>query len=130
MARVSTKEPPPFPEPSEDWVGSRPEWAVYYALLRLGMKGKFTYQSPQLGGRTARGGAVLDFYLPSLDLAINVQSAFYHYASTPQQARGEMQKIQLENMGIRVIYIEEEDALREPIYYVREALAGRSHSKI
>jgi len=115
-----------FPEPSETWAGSKPEWAVYWALLKLGMKGKFSYQ---LGGRMSKGGAVLDFYFPDLNLAINVQSTYYHYKTATQQARGELQRAQLESMGITVVYVHEEDVLRDPIFYVKEALAGREHTR-
>jgi len=113
--------------PPADWMGSLPEWNVYWALMKLGMKGQFTYQSSQLGGRQVRGGAVLDFYFPDLRLAINVQSTYYHYRTTTQRASDEMQKAQLEGMGIRVIYIMEDSALSNPLYFVQEALKGIEH---
>ena len=127
--RISTKTSI-FPEPPADWIGSRPEWAIYWALNRLGYSGRFEYQSPRMGGRLARGGAVLDFYIPELNLAINVQSTYYHYSTTPQRVSGALQKAMIESLGIKVIYIDEEDALANPVYFVKEALAGISHSQM
>lgn len=113
--------------PPPDWMGSLPEWYIFQALLKLGMRGQFTYQSPMMGGRLEKGGAVIDFHFPELSLAINVQSTFYHYANYQQRIADQIQRAQLEGMGIRVIYIQEEDALRNPVYYTKEALAGIQH---
>lgn len=118
-----------YTEPPHWWTGSKPEWIVYEALLKLGMKGQFIYQSPQLGGRLEKGGAVIDFYFPDIGLGINIQSFYYHYASTTQRMNEQMQRAQLEGYGITMIYIDEGDVLRNPIYFVSEALAGRDHSK-
>jgi len=118
-----------LPVQSENWPGSYPEFLVNWALLKLGMKGKYQYQSAKMGGRLSKGGAVLDFYFPSMNLAINVQSVFYHYTTATQQSRGELQRAQLESMGIKVIYVYEEHILRDPVFYVKEALAGREHPR-
>lgn len=128
MAR--TLEAQGIPEVPGDWVGSKPEWFVYWALIRLGFKNRFTYQSAQLGGRLTKGGAVIDFMIEDLNLAINIQSSYYHYRTIPQRARGEMQRAQLESVGIRVIWIDEESVLRNPIYYVSEAIKGNDHSRM
>lgn len=118
-----------FPEVSPDWLGSEPEWLVYHALLRLGYKDRFTYQSSRMGGRLAKGGAVIDFYIEESNLAINVTSRYWHYATTPLRMADELQRAALEGQGITVIYIDELDLERNPIYYVSEALAGRDHSR-
>jgi very-short-patch-repair endonuclease len=123
---VVTKTESNIPEPPVEWVGSLPEWNVYWALLRLGYKDRFTYQSPMMGGRIQKGGAVIDFFVEEMNLAINVQSKYYHMGYT-QRIKDELQKAQLESMGIKVIYIQEEDALRNPLYYVNEALKGIEH---
>jgi hypothetical protein len=124
------QEAPTIPEPPADWIGSRPEFAIWWALLRLGMKDRFSYQTARMGGRLTKGGAVLDFFIPEFNLAINVQSTYWHYATTSQRMAGELQRAQLEGMGINIIYIDEEDALRDPLYYVKEALEGRDHSRM
>ena len=130
---IKIKREPEIPEPPEDWQGSKPEWAIFHALISLGKKlgVDFEYQSAFLGGRLAKGGAVVDFlfYNPP-NLAINVQSVFYHYREITQKVRGQMQRAQLEGMGLRVIFIDEADALRAPHWYVREALQFRDHSRM
>jgi len=123
------KEKLPYP-PMPDWfIGSTPEWAVYQALIKLGMEGRFTYQSSMLGGRLAKGGAIVDFLLPSLNLAINVTSLYWHYGTSPKRASDALQRAALEGRGTRVIFIEAEDALRNPVYFVKEALKMRDHSR-
>jgi len=117
-----------YPEAPSEWIGSKPEWAIYWTLQRL--KINFTYQSSQMGGRSEKGGAVVDFVIEDLNLAINVQSSYYHYQTTEQRTRGAMQKAQLEGYGMKVIYIDEEDALRAPEFYIKEAMRGIDHSRL
>lgn len=111
---------------------SKPESAVYNALLKLGLKDgeDFIFQSPQGGGRAQLGGAVLDFYLPAYGIGIAVQSTYYHYIDADSRARDAFVNTMMEGWGIRLIYIEEADALANADYFVREALAGREHSKL
>ncbi len=94
------------------WLGTPAEWNIYKSLLRLGKKSgvDFTYQSSLMGGRIDMGGVVLDFYLPTLNMAINVQEA------------DELQRTQLGSMGIRLEFISEEEAIKNPDYYVSEAI--------
>ena len=118
-----------FPAVPETWSGSTPEWAIYWALRTMGLKPDvdFVYQSAQMGGRMEKGGAVIDFlFFNPPNLGINVQSIYFHY--TGQQRRGQIQRAQLEAIGIRMIFIDEADALRDPKYYVAEALMFRDHS--
>jgi hypothetical protein len=112
------------------WKGSKPELAVYLALQQLGlMEGRdFNYQSSVMGGRLEYGGAVLDFVLPGYSLAINVQSVHYHYADPVARQRDAIQRASIEATGLRIIYIDEADALRNAVYYVQEALRGVDHS--
>lgn len=112
-------------EAPANWLGSLPEYAVFLALTR--MKVDFEFQSAQMGGRLTKGGAVVDFFIPSLNLALNVQSNYWHYSSAGKIASDKAQRITLEGMGIQVIWIQEEDALRDPFFYVAEALKGREH---
>lgn len=117
-----TKEPTGLPEVPPDWMGSKPEYLIYWALNGLGMVGKFEYQVSTMGGRLSKGGAVLDFYIAHLNLAINITSIYYHSRTAPQRMADALQRAQLESMGITVIFITEEQALRDPVYYTREAL--------
>lgn len=114
------------------WTGSAPEWNIFWALNTLGLKFEedFFYQAAQAGGRLALGGVVLDFYLPNLSLAINVQSIWWHYATTRTRTADQLNRAMLEGLGIRIIYIDEDAALRDPVYYTREALQYRDHSRM
>ena len=114
-----------YPDPPEDWMGSRPEFAVFWALTRL--KVEFNYQTSFLGGRLTKGGAIVDFEIPSLNLVINVQSNYWHYGSSGKIASDKAQRIALEGLGLTVIWIQEDDVLRNPMFYVREALNFREH---
>ncbi|XUX01202.1 MAG: hypothetical protein TUN42_04230 [Dehalogenimonas sp.] len=131
MAKKPQVNPMLPPMPS-NWVGSYPEWAVYWALQKLGYTPgqDFTYQSAHMGGRQQFGGAIVDFEFPILNMAINVQSTYYHYRLEENRLHDVEQRAIIEGMGIRMIYIDEEDALRDPIYYTQEALAGRDYSRM
>jgi hypothetical protein len=109
-------------------MGTEPEYYVYQALTRLGVD--FDYQSSKMGGRQERGGAILDFFIPGLNLAINVASLYWHYTRPAQLQNDMIQREMLESQGIRVIYIDEDDARRNAKWYVEEALAGRDHSRM
>ena len=74
-------------------------------LLRLGWKDKFEYQSTAMGGRLDKGGAVIDFYIGELSLGINVTSRYWHYETSTQRMVDELQRVALEGMGIRLIFI-------------------------
>lgn len=109
-----------------DWMGTYPEYLVYQQLVRMVIN--FDYQSSQLGGRSERGGLVLDFYIPSLSLALNVQSTYWHYGRPEARQADRIQREALEAQGLRVVYLDEEDLIRNAKYYVTEALEGRDHS--
>lgn len=113
---------------TQQFVGTTPEILVYNELARR--KIDFIPQSYQFGGRTALGGAVVDALIPSLGLAINVQSSYYHYQNPIRLQQDRMLQLEMEAQGITVIYIDEEDARRNVSWYVSEALAGRDWSKM
>ena len=83
-----------------------------------------------MGGRSERGGIIADFFIPEYNLIINVASVYWHYARPGAIANDQMQRATLESQGIRVIYIDEEDALSNPIYYVKLALQGIDKSRM
>jgi len=112
------------------WAGSLPEYIVHQELGRQGkISGvDFIYQSSRMGGRMQKGGVVIDF---PPDLAINVQGIYYHYEfGTETKARDLIALQQLAGDGITLIFIDEDDALSNARYIVREALAYRDHSRI
>lgn len=110
------------------WMGTLPEWLVYQALEKLNID--FDYQSSQMGGRLDKGGAVIDFYLPGYGIGINVNSIYWHYNRPGQVVSDELQRESLEGQGIIMIYIDEDDILRNAFYYVSEALKGNDHSRV
>jgi len=112
------------------WVargGSQPEYGVWRAIVRTGgveENGDFIYQSKFFGGRLTRGGAVVDFIIKSPRVGINVQSKYFHNRTTDQRAHDALQRASLEASGLRVEFIQEEEAINSPDEAVREALAG------
>tara|TARA_R100001594_G_scaffold132003_1_gene171998 strand:+ start:2902 stop:3348 length:447 start_codon:yes stop_codon:yes gene_type:complete len=120
----------PVEEVPEWWLqrgGSQPEYWVYRAIIRTGRleeAGDFSYQSKQFGGRYTRGGSVVDFLIRSPYMGINVQSVYYHNRTTSQRAHDALMRAALEADGLRVEFIQEEEAINNPDEAVREALAG------
>ena len=107
--------------------GSQPEYWIYRAIIRTGRleeAGDFIYQSKQFGGRHVRGGAVVDFIIRSPHVGINVQSKYYHNRTTDQRGHDALQRAALEASGLRVEFIQEEEAINSPDEAVAEALAG------
>jgi hypothetical protein len=115
-------------------VATRPEWAVYWALQRLGKRPgiDFDFQSSLQGGRIERGGMVLDFILfDPQNVAINVQGEYWHYQQGSERiARDKIQRASSASMGFTLVYIDESDAIANPLYYTSEALKGIDHSRM
>lgn len=121
-------------EKPADWPGSLPEYVALVALRRLGkLAGEdFTYQSALAGGRMEKGGVVLDFmFFNPPDLAINIQGDYYHYElGTEIRSRDIIAREQMASQGIFLIFVDESDLLKDPIFYMREALNYRDHSRM
>lgn len=116
----------PFPDPPMTWEGTLPEWAIYWAHLALGKKADqdFEYQY------FLDPGTILDFWEYDLNIGIEVQGLYWHYMLGGWKIGDDLQrKIRAESLGITLVYIDEDDALESPIYYLREALLGRDHSR-
>jgi hypothetical protein len=129
-AQTRTVTGKPVEQVPEWWLargGSQPEYWVYRAIVRTGRleeNGDFIYQSKFFGGRLTRGGAVVDFIIKSPRVGINVQSKYFHNRTTDQRAHDALQRASLEASGLRVEFIQEEEAINSPDEAVREALAG------
>ena len=108
-------------------LATKPERVIYSVLTKMGIQ--FTFQSKFFGGRTVRGGIIADFYLPTYSLVISVLGEYYHYEKN-RLAIDILQRTALEGDGIHVIFIDEEDALKNPKYYIEEAIRGFDHSKL
>lgn len=108
-----------------------PEWYIYWALVRLGKKPgvDFSYRAETGFSQGLSGQTQLDFeILDGSDVAIEVQGTFYHYGmGSAKLIQDRVRAGELANQWT-VIDIDEDDALRNPIYYVSEALLGHDHS--
>ena len=117
-----------------NWAGSLPEYVAYQTFIELGLEPgvDFTYQSPLMGGRMEKGGFVLDFlFNKPPDLAVNVQGVYYHYEfGVEAKARDVMARASLAGQNLTLIFIDDDDLIRDPKYYCREALNYRDHSRL
>ena len=118
----------------QNWEGSVPEYIAYQTFVRLGLEPgqDFNYQSPLMGGRMDKGGFVIDFmFNEPPDLAVNVQGVYYHYEfGVEAKARDVMARAALAGQNITLIFIDDDDLMRDPEYYCREALNYRDHSRL
>ena len=116
-----------------NWPGSVPEYVAYQAFIKLGLEpGRdFTYQSPLMGGRLDKGGFVIDFlFTMPPDLAVNVQGVYYHYEfGVEAKARDLIARSALAGQNITLVFIDDDDLLRDAEYYCREALNYQDHSR-
>ena len=116
------------------WEGSEPEWIFQSALIRLGYlpDQDFSYQSPLMGGRLDKGGAIIDFvfYNPP-DLAVNIQGVYYHYEmGADTKARDIMIRESMAGQGTHLIFIDEDDLREDPVGVTRLALNYRDVSRL
>lgn len=127
FAAIQREQIPAWRLPPVDWVGSEAEWAIAWALDQKRIE--YAFQADMMGGRGMRGGVVIDFLLPEYTLCIRVQGIHWHYNQGSGVVNADnMQKAALHAQGLTVIDIDEDHALRDPAYYVAEALMGRDHS--
>ena len=117
-----------------NWPGSIPEYVAYSTFIKLGREPgqDFTSQSPLMGGRLDKGGFVLDFmFSDPPDLAVNVQGVYYHYEfGVEAKARDVMARASLAGQNITLIFIDDDHLLSDPLYYCREALNYKDHSRL
>jgi len=120
-----------------NWEGSGPEYVAYQTFISLGKTPgeDFTYQSPLMGGRLDKGGFIIDFMFTNPpDLGINVQGVYYHYQKYPggveSKARDVLARASMAGENITLIFIDDDDLMHDPVYYCREALNYRDHSRL
>ena len=123
---------PTIPTP-EWWSGSGPEYLCWQALLKLGLQPDidFRYQSQTAGGRQEKGGRVIDFEIfDPPDIAINVQGVFYHYEKGAAVRQSDiLTREYLASMGIKLIFVDEDDLIDDARAIVADALAGIDRSR-
>ena len=103
------------------------EWAVAWALQHLGYK---EWDDYVFHAHIIDEFQPVDFYVPAVKLIIRVQGVHFHYELGPDIiAYDTVQKQIFESMGYLVVDIDGDDALKNPVYYVKEALLGIDHSR-
>lgn len=121
---MTAGSPNPYPEPPEDFTGTRPEWAIYWAhgVLRRKPGEDFVYISYV-------AGIQVDFEELDLGILLNIQGLYWHYEFDGGKIREDVQtRAIIESTGSILINIDEDDALRDPVYYLKAALNGVDHS--
>jgi hypothetical protein len=114
--------------------GSLPEYLCFITLLslrkRVGVD--FIFQSSILGGRTEKGGLIIDFqFINPPDLAINIQGEYFHYRQGRAVVANDILTREiLAGEGIKLIFIDAEDIGRDRFFYVLEALNYKDHSQL
>lgn len=121
--------PSEWPAAPPDFQGTRPEWLVYWALTKLGLVPQidFTFQSSQMGPRWQAGSSVVDFLIVNRvrPLSIRVQGNYFHYSMGSDKIEKDiLQRQELEQSGIEVVDVDEDDAVRQPLFYTQRALDG------
>ena len=129
-----TTQPQSQVQVPQSWEGSVPEYIAYSTFVGFGLEPgqDFNYQSSIMGGRMDKGGLVIDFmFNEPPDLAVNVQGVYYHYEfGVEAKARDVMARAALAGQNITLVFIDDDDLMRDPEYYWREALNYRDHSRL
>ena len=122
-----------IPEVPADFKGSLPEYVVFNQLLRFGLRPNqdFQFQARFAGGKIEKGGLVIDFLFNNPpELAINVQGVYYHYEQGSVNIANDLLAREiLAGEGISLIFLDEDDIMNNPTFYVREALNLKDYSK-
>jgi hypothetical protein len=122
----------PAGEPPEGFPGTRPEWAIYWALEQLGYESGVDFHFEKMISHLtgAMPWSEIDFVLPLYGIGIEIQGEFWHHSVGAAKIEQDVMRMaRAESAGLRVVFIDENDALADPIYFAKEALAGNDHSK-
>ena len=127
MVTLSTLREETFP-------GTRPEFLAFRALLRLGKipDVDFTFQSSAFGGRTERGGLIIDFlFIDPPELAISVLGSYFHYVlGGGTQGRDLMTRAILAGEGITLIFVDDVDLEADAEAVMSNALRFQDNSQM
>lgn len=129
---ASPRRQEPAGDPPAEWGGTRPEWAVYWALTKLGKQPgiDFTYRPKLSTGWTNSGQSEVDF-LTDENIAIEIQGRFWHYGQGSRKVINDIMRVSsFALQGIKIIFIDEPDALSDPIHFTKEALQGNDLSHV
>lgn len=111
-----------------DTMASLPEFIVWEFLVftKKQVEGvDFLYQDPFSGGRTEKGGFVLDFLLLVPQIAWRIQGERFHLFFPQDRARDLLAREVLEGRGIRVLDLYENDLMVQPTRTLELAWSGQ-----
>ena len=121
-------------QPPLGFPGSWPEYVAYRELGNQGYKHgeDFDFQTSALGGRQMLGGLVADFLMfRPPGIVININGRYWHYdRPSAQRGRDIYARVQFTSLGYRVVFVDDDDLLADPGYYVEQALQGIDHSEL
>lgn len=123
------RQAPPIPA---TFGGNLPEWSIYWGLEmnRLRPEIDFTYLVPIVNHRGVVGYTEADLVIFPVNVAIMVNGEYFHYEmGGTKQAFDRIQYQIIAAKGYTVVIIDALDAVRDPVYYAAEAIAGRTHSR-
>lgn len=133
-AQPAIPRPYPMPIPPDFLqnhpAATEPEWAIYWAHGQLGLvEGlDFIYQDSVFKFTTS--SASIDFVELDPTLVIEIQGTFSHYKlGSAKLVADQDRRAILESEGFPVVFIDEDDAERNPVFYLTDALRGIDHSK-
>ena len=121
------------------WQGTLSEWLVFRELTdtyKQKAGDDFTFQTRLsttggLPGRLEIGGLIADFLFEARFLIITPLSEYSHYRIGPGAILDEAaNRLALTGMGYTVIYIDSDPLLKDPSFYVGEALQQRDYSRL
>ena len=103
------------------------EWVVKKKALQPDID--FYFQYPFMGGRTAFGGFVLDFFFPNIGLAWFIQGLHFHFTKSTDRARDLMAVKLVSDRGIEVVQVFEDDIMNRLDFTLENAYMGRQVSR-
>jgi hypothetical protein len=120
----------PVPDMPPNWMGTLPEWAVYWAHGEMELvEGRdfiYLYQTRSINDPLS---IQVDFLETASLIGIQIQGGFFHYMFGGHKIESDTeQRVRLTSQGITPVYIDEWDANADPIFYLREALNYRDYS--
>jgi hypothetical protein len=125
-------QPEPAGDPPAWFKGTRPEWAIYWGLMQNGLQPEedFVYLA-KMPGYAESYYSTLDFLISDFHIGIEVQGEFWHYGQGSDKiAQDTLKRAFYAGLGLTIIGIDAQDALRAPKFYAAEALKGEDHSKM
>lgn len=129
---TQVSKPGPKPTTGPLAIATLPEWYVYWALtvrLKKEQGVDFSYRSETTYNQGLSGSTQLDFEMhDGSGIAMEIQGDFFHYQQGTSKIIIDQVRAEALAGTWTVINLDEDDVLRDPEYYTREALAGNDHS--